>query len=125
MQMPAGIRASTSRIVGTDLMSGGANVKEHAPLSAAASVDSGTGGKTTDGHENRAADRGCCDSACSTSSVDTWEDEGMREIRFEQKNGVTYLGINVDADLCLRLSENKRKELLNLLMSSDDGKLNL
>jgi len=41
------------------------NVKEHAPLSAAASVDNGVGVETTEGHENRAADRGCCVSSCS------------------------------------------------------------
>jgi hypothetical protein len=29
MQTPAGIRASISRIIGTDLMSGGANVRDH------------------------------------------------------------------------------------------------
>jgi hypothetical protein len=43
------------------------NVKEHAPLSAAASVDYGVGVETTENHENRAADRGCCVSSCSPS----------------------------------------------------------
>jgi hypothetical protein len=42
-----------------------ANVKEHAPLSAGASVDHGVGVETTGEHENRAADRGCCVSTCS------------------------------------------------------------
>jgi len=35
------------------------NVKEHAPLSAGASVDHGVEVKTTGEHVNRAADRGC------------------------------------------------------------------
>jgi hypothetical protein len=41
------------------------NVKEHAPLSARASVDHGVEVETTGEHVNRAADRGCCVSACS------------------------------------------------------------
>jgi hypothetical protein len=44
------------------------NVKEHAPLSAGASVDHGVDVETTQEHENRAADRGCCVSSCSESS---------------------------------------------------------
>jgi hypothetical protein len=43
------------------------NVKEHAPLSARACVDHGVDVETTEGHVNRAADRGCCVSACSAS----------------------------------------------------------
>jgi hypothetical protein len=48
------------------------NVKEHAPLSAAASVDYGVGVETTVEHVNRAADRGCVSRLvrCSSSSVD-------------------------------------------------------
>jgi hypothetical protein len=46
-----------------------ANVKEHAPLSAGANVDHGVEVETTGEHENRAADRGCCVSSCSHSSV--------------------------------------------------------
>ena len=42
-----------------------ANVKEHATLSAGASVDHGVKVETTKNHVNRAADRGCCVSACS------------------------------------------------------------
>jgi len=42
-----------------------ANVKEHAPLSARASVDHGVDVETTDEHVNRAADRGCSVSSCS------------------------------------------------------------
>ena len=57
--MPAGIKAITSRIVGTDLMSGGAHVKEHATVSARARVDHGVEVKTRKGHINRVADRGC------------------------------------------------------------------
>jgi len=41
------------------------NVKEHAPLSARASVDHGVKVETTQEHLNRAADRGCCVSTCS------------------------------------------------------------
>ena len=41
------------------------NVKEHAPLSARASVDHGVNVETTGEHVNRAADRGCCVSSCS------------------------------------------------------------
>ena len=41
------------------------NVKEHATLSAGASVDHGVDVKTTGEHVNRAADRGCCVSTCS------------------------------------------------------------
>lgn len=44
------------------------NVKEHAPLSAGAGVDHGVEVETTSGHENRAADRGCCVSTCWASS---------------------------------------------------------
>ena len=43
------------------------NVKEHATLSAGASVDHGVDVKTTGEHLNRAADRGCCVSACWAS----------------------------------------------------------
>ena len=45
-----------------------ANVKEHAPLSAGASVDHGVEVQATEDHINRAADRGCCVSSCSESS---------------------------------------------------------
>ncbi len=41
------------------------NVKEHATLSAGASVDNGVEVETTEDHVNRAADRGCCVSSCS------------------------------------------------------------
>jgi hypothetical protein len=41
------------------------NVKEHAPLSARASVFHGVDVETTEKHVNRAADRGCCVSSCS------------------------------------------------------------
>ena len=46
-----------------------ANVKEHATLSAGASVDHGVEVETTGEHVNRAADRGCCVSTCWASSV--------------------------------------------------------
>jgi hypothetical protein len=45
------------------------NVKEHATLSAGASVDHGVEVGITVEHENRAADRGCCVSTCSASLV--------------------------------------------------------
>ena len=47
------------------------NVKEHATLSARASVDHGVDVETTGEHENRAADRGCRVSPCSISYF--WE----------------------------------------------------
>ena len=40
------------------------NVKEHATLSAGEGVERGVEVKTTEDHENRAADRGCCVSTC-------------------------------------------------------------
>ena len=43
------------------------NVKEHAPLSARAGFDHGVEFESTEKHVNRAADRGCCVSSCSTS----------------------------------------------------------
>ena len=43
------------------------NVKEHAPLSARASFDHGVEVEDTGGHVNKAADKGCCVSACSAS----------------------------------------------------------
>ncbi len=43
------------------------NVKEHATLSASASVDHGVNVEITVEHVNRAADRGCCVSTCSAS----------------------------------------------------------
>ena len=45
-----------------------ANVKEHAPL-AAASVDHGVEGKTTEAYESRAADRGCVSRLVRCSSL--------------------------------------------------------
>ena len=44
------------------------NVKEHATLSAGASVDHGSEVEATEDHVNRTADRGCCVSTCSVSS---------------------------------------------------------
>jgi hypothetical protein len=44
---------------GDDLFIFLSNVKEHATLSAGASVDHGVEVKTTKDHDNRAADRGC------------------------------------------------------------------
>ena len=44
-------------------------VQEHATLSAGASVDHGVDVETTKDHLNRAADRGCCVSTCSISSL--------------------------------------------------------
>ena len=41
------------------------NVKEHATLSAGASVDHGVEVGITERHVNRATDRGCCVSTCS------------------------------------------------------------
>jgi hypothetical protein len=47
------------------------NVKEHAPLSARASVDHGVDVEITKEHVNKAADRGCCVSTCCASDI--WE----------------------------------------------------
>jgi hypothetical protein len=44
-----------------------ANVKEHATLSARTRVDHRVKVEGRIGHVNRAADRGCCVSACSAS----------------------------------------------------------
>jgi hypothetical protein len=49
------------------------NVKEHATLSARASVDHGVEVEITEEHVNRAADRGCCVSSCSASPIITFE----------------------------------------------------
>jgi len=46
------------------------NVKEHATLSAGASVDHGVEVVTMEDHVNRAADRGCCVSTCCASSFE-------------------------------------------------------
>jgi hypothetical protein len=45
-------------------VAGEVNVKEHATLSAGASVDHGIDVETTEDHVNRAADRVCCVSTC-------------------------------------------------------------
>ena len=58
--------AVTSRIA--KRMVSWANVKEHATQSAGAHVDHGVRVVATGDHENRAADRGCCVSACWASS---------------------------------------------------------
>ena len=55
------------------------NVKEHATLSAGASVDHGVEVESTEEHVNRAADRGCCVSSCSACLLFVWNevhDEG-------------------------------------------------
>jgi hypothetical protein len=46
-----------------------ANVKEHAPLSAGASVDHGVEDVIMEDHVNRTADMGCCVSTCSLYSA--------------------------------------------------------
>jgi len=53
------------------------NVKEHATLSAGASVDHGVEVETKENHVNRAADRGCCVSTCSESSHQVRETERL------------------------------------------------
>ncbi len=55
------------------------NVKEHAPLSAGASVDHGVEVETTGEHENRAADRGCCVSTCCASLILCEGDENTEQ----------------------------------------------
>jgi len=56
-------------ILTEDSESSPTNVKEHAPLSAGASVDHGVEVETTGEHINRAADRGCCGSSCSALRI--------------------------------------------------------
>jgi hypothetical protein len=46
-----------------------ANVKAHAPLPAAASVDHGVGVVVTESHGNRAAGSGCHDATCSALPI--------------------------------------------------------
>jgi hypothetical protein len=60
------------------------NVKEHATLSARASVDHGVEVKTTEEHVNRAADRGCCVSTCSLSYVN------YRQAVSKPSNGLSF-----------------------------------
>ena len=55
------------------------NVKEHATLSAGASVDHGVEVGTTENHVNRAADRGCCVSTCSASWL-IWITVALQEV---------------------------------------------
>ena len=56
-----------------------ANVKEHATLSAGASVDHGVEVETTGEHENREADRGCCVSTCCASLILCEGDENTEQ----------------------------------------------
>ena len=65
------------------------NVKEHAPLSARASVDHGVEVNTTGEHVNRAADRGCCVSSCSESSLMQLTEECCLSNTGEVANGFT------------------------------------
>ena len=58
-----------------------ANVKEHATLSAGASVDHGGEVGITEEHVNRAADRGCCVSTCYASSFCDAEASSMDELK--------------------------------------------
>jgi hypothetical protein len=54
---------------GSMVLNSSTNVKEHATLSAGASVDHGVDVETRKEHVNRAADRGCCVSPCSASCI--------------------------------------------------------
>jgi len=53
-----------------------ANVKEHATLSAGASVDYGVEVQNTGEHVNREADRGCCVSSCSAGFLLSITEDG-------------------------------------------------
>ena len=57
------------------------NAKEHAPLSAGASVDHGVGVGITEEHVNRAADRGCC---VSTHKI-------AHKIAFSRREAITIV----------------------------------
>jgi len=60
------------------------NAKEHATLSAKARVDHGVEVETKEEHVNRAADRGCCVSSCSDSSVSERDAREHRKALFEK-----------------------------------------
>ena len=67
------IYASASLAAAPESSFSSANVKEHATLSARASVDHGVDVETMGEHVNRAADRGCCVSTCCASSFSGWD----------------------------------------------------
>jgi hypothetical protein len=60
-EKPARVFRGIIRVISDHLLP---NVKEHATLSAGASVELGVDVETTEDHVNRAADRGCCVSTC-------------------------------------------------------------
>jgi hypothetical protein len=59
------------------------NIKEHATLSAVASVDDGVGSGTTENHVEWAADRGCCVPTCCRFLV-------HRHWRQPKRNALVY-----------------------------------
>ena len=67
------------------MLSSAHNVKEHAPLSAGASVDHGGEVQTKEEHENREADRGCCVSTCCASSGCDFGPNGDRALTPDEK----------------------------------------
>jgi hypothetical protein len=80
------------------------NVKEHAPLSAGASVDHGVEVETTGEHEKRAADRGCCVSTCSLLDSDGGRScmTGFGKLLDAVHE---YIDLNPSLELSLRVSE--------------------
>lgn len=67
------------------------NVKEHAPLSARASVEHGDEVESTGEHGNRAADRGCCVSTCSALGFQLCRMDALPEIVMEQPSPIWML----------------------------------
>ena len=79
------------------------NVKEHATLSAGASVDHGVGIEATEDHVNRAADRGCCVSPCCASSIpEKWDQYGNRVLSLEEFDRVATINHRIRLKECWR-----------------------
>jgi hypothetical protein len=62
---------------------------------------------------------------CSTIFITDVGVGFKRTLAMTQKNGNIYLAIDVDADLVVKISPAKRKSILNLLMTAEDGELNI
>ena len=91
-----------------------ANVKEHAPLSAGASVDHGVEVETTQEHVNRAADRGCCVSTCCASSLNV----GMLSM-----GTIFYLTVKTScADHTIELSNADLENMEQMIVAWRNGK---
>lgn len=93
------------------------NVKEHATLSAGASVDHGVEVETTGGHENRAADRGCCVSSCSLFSIR----ESMLYAACDSEEGIILTPMN-GTEIVLNDAEAKQLGEWLLHITSQDSR---